>query len=56
MTADPELHRLQRELLDRLDMVDLPEWPPSLLRAIIGVFDLWLDSAPEPGFRPYVVR
>lgn len=55
MTADPELRRLQPELLDRLDAVDFAEWPPSLLRATIGVFDLHLEAhppAPAPAGRP----
>ncbi len=48
---------LRRELIDRMDAVPFEDWSPTLLRALIAVFDLdGFTPVPGPTFRPYRVK
>lgn len=40
MTFDPELYRLQRDVMDRFKARPFASWPKPLLRETIRLFDL----------------
>lgn len=52
-----DIEHLRRDLLDRMDALPFFDWSPTLLRALIAVFDL-NGGRPEPEyrFRPHIVR
>ena len=48
---------LRQELLDRVDAQPFDDWSPTLLRALIAVFDLnGVTPTVRRGFTPYLVK
>lgn len=52
-----DIEEFRQDLLDRMDALPFFDWSPTLLRALIAVFDLSeITPEPENTFRPYIVR
>ncbi|KZS71896.1 hypothetical protein A4G29_05960 [Mycobacterium kansasii] len=59
-TASAAINQLRRELTYRFNVHPVWTWPPQLLQAMIGMFNLAFGgqppAAPLPGFRPHLVK
>lgn len=57
MTDERGIEYLRNEFLNRIDAEPFDEWSPTLLRALIAVFDLsGITPAANSYFRPHLVR